>query len=220
MLFAIQPLLTNPNISQNFSTKHSTPSVHSPLHIFAFFRVKPPGYLIRHSAMRKHQRFESQGAVRFWNITEGYSFLTLGFLEEKDCFYLQTPYGKNSIHILFLKLFLPKDMFLLILEKGRKRERNVDLLLHLLMHSLADSCLCPERGSNLRPWCVRTGSQQLSCWPDWGVQLPDTWSWQGVQGKRCGQSTWGSKYKGLGSLDFFSIKVGLFTDWFNFFVVG
>ena len=40
-------------------------------------------------------------------------------------------------------------IFILILERGRKgEERNIDLLSHLLTHSLVDSCMCPHWGSN------------------------------------------------------------------------
>ena len=35
----------------------------------------------------------------------------------------------------------------------RDRERNIDLSFHLLMHSLVDSGMCPDQGSNLQPWC-------------------------------------------------------------------
>ena len=35
-------------------------------------------------------------------------------------------------------------------EEGRKgeRERNTDLLFHLFLHSLDDSCMCPDWGLN------------------------------------------------------------------------
>ena len=36
------------------------------------------------------------------------------------------------------------------------RERNIDLLFHLFMHPLADSYMCPDQGSNLQPWRIRT----------------------------------------------------------------
>ena len=29
-------------------------------------------------------------------------------------------------------------------------------LFHLFMHSLVDSCTCPDWGSNPQPWCIRT----------------------------------------------------------------
>ena len=38
--------------------------------------------------------------------------------------------------------------------RGRVREININLLLHLLMYSLVASCMCPERGSNSSPWCI------------------------------------------------------------------
>ena len=41
-------------------------------------------------------------------------------------------------------------------ERGRGRERNIDLLLHLFMHSFIASCMYPDRGLNLQPWCIRT----------------------------------------------------------------
>ena len=37
-------------------------------------------------------------------------------------------------------------------EKGRERERNIDLLFHLFMHSLADSSMCPDQEQNLQPF--------------------------------------------------------------------
>ena len=48
--------------------------------------------------------------------------------------------GKNTIYIFFN---FKK-------ERGREREcdRNIDLSLHLFMHLLADSCMCPDWGSN------------------------------------------------------------------------
>ena len=35
-----------------------------------------------------------------------------------------------------------------------ERERNINLLFHLLMHSLVDFCMCPDWGLNLQPWCI------------------------------------------------------------------
>ena len=40
-------------------------------------------------------------------------------------------------------------------EEGRERERNVDLLFHLLVHSLVASCMCPDQRLNLQPWHIR-----------------------------------------------------------------
>ena len=37
-------------------------------------------------------------------------------------------------------------------KRQREREHNIDLLLHLLMHSLVDSCMCPDQGWNSQPW--------------------------------------------------------------------
>ena len=46
--------------------------------------------------------------------------------------------------------------FLKIEFRKRKgdRERNIDLLFPLFMHSLVDFCTCPDRGSNPQPWCI------------------------------------------------------------------
>ena len=43
-----------------------------------------------------------------------------------------------------------------------ERERNIDLLFHLFLHSLADSCVCPEAGPNPHHWCMRQRSNHLS----------------------------------------------------------
>ena len=34
------------------------------------------------------------------------------------------------------------------------REKNIDLLPHLYMHSLVDSCVCPDQGANLQAWHI------------------------------------------------------------------
>ena len=43
-------------------------------------------------------------------------------------------------------------------ERERKREtetdNNIVLSLPLIMDSLADSRMCPDRGSNPQPWCM------------------------------------------------------------------
>ena len=43
-----------------------------------------------------------------------------------------------------------------------ERERLINLLFHLLMHSLVDSCMCPERELNPPPWHVGTCSSHPS----------------------------------------------------------
>lgn len=53
--------------------------------------------------------------------------------------------------------------YLLILEREvcwgregkRQRERNIDLLSYLLMHSWVNSCMCPDYESNPQPWQAR-----------------------------------------------------------------
>ena len=37
-----------------------------------------------------------------------------------------------------------------------EREGHIALLFHLLMHSLVDSCMCPDRGWKPRPWHIWT----------------------------------------------------------------
>ena len=36
-----------------------------------------------------------------------------------------------------------------------ERERDINLLFHLFMHSLVASCMGPDPGSNLQPWFIR-----------------------------------------------------------------
>ena len=36
----------------------------------------------------------------------------------------------------------------------REKERSIDLLFYLFMHSSVASCMCPNRGSNLQLWCI------------------------------------------------------------------
>ena len=49
-------------------------------------------------------------------------------------------------------------------ETGRKRERKIDLLFYLFMHSLVDSCMGSDWGSNPQPWCMGWWySNQLNC---------------------------------------------------------
>ena len=50
------------------------------------------------------------------------------------------------------------------------RERNINLLFYLCMHSLVDSCMCPDRVWNPQRWCIGTTlspaelpGQGLSC---------------------------------------------------------
>ena len=74
------------------------------------------------------------------------------------------PFGHETV-FLFLNL---KILYLLILEreKGRerkeRRKRNISLLYHLLIHSLVDSCMWPDWGSNQQLWHMGQHSNQLS----------------------------------------------------------
>lgn len=40
-------------------------------------------------------------------------------------------------------------------EEGEERQTDVDLLFHLLMHSLVGSRRCPGQGSNWQHCCIR-----------------------------------------------------------------
>ena len=55
----------------------------------------------------------------------------------------------------FFKLLL---LFINFREReGRETERKKHqfLLFHLFMHSLVDSCMCPDQGWNPQPWYIR-----------------------------------------------------------------
>ena len=41
-------------------------------------------------------------------------------------------------------------------EREREREGNIDLLFYLFMHSLVDSCMCPDLGWKPQLWCTGT----------------------------------------------------------------
>ena len=73
--------------------------------------------------------------------------------------------------------FLNVYIYWLIWE--REREIEINLLFHLFMYSLIDSCMCPDRGSNPQPWLIRTMLQPAephvqsleSSW-DWAIICP------------------------------------------------
>ena len=82
-----------------------------------------------------------------------------------------------------LSLFLKKK-WVWEKEEGQERERDINLLFHLFMHLLVDSCMCPDWGSNLQPW--RTRPNQLSylaramplfSWSPEGLGLSSSASW-------------------------------------------
>ena len=51
--------------------------------------------------------------------------------------------------LIFVKKFIDFQR-----ERKGERERNIDLLFHLLMHSLVDFCVCPDGESNSQPWYI------------------------------------------------------------------
>ena len=56
------------------------------------------------------------------------------------------------IDYLFVIFFV--DFFREGEEGGREieKERKINLLFHLFMHSLVDSCMCPDQRSSPQPW--------------------------------------------------------------------
>ena len=63
-------------------------------------------------------------------------------------------------------MFVILIFYLLIDLRERERERDIDLLSCLFMHSLVDSCMCPNQGSNHNPvisgWCSNRVAPSLS----------------------------------------------------------
>ena len=55
-------------------------------------------------------------------------------------------------------------------ERERKGERKINPLSLLSMHSLVDSCICPDQGSNPHPWRIRTTHQPTEL-PSQGLHL-------------------------------------------------
>ena len=45
-------------------------------------------------------------------------------------------------------------MYCIEREREGESERDTDLLSLLFMHSLVDSCRCPDWGPNLQPWYI------------------------------------------------------------------
>ena len=85
-------------------------------------------------AARSRWNNEHQVPSRVFNNSEFQPYL-LHFLTQKGTFF---------------KLILERE------EQERKKEikRNIDLLFHLFMHSLADSCTFPDQGLNLQLWGI------------------------------------------------------------------
>ena len=58
-------------------------------------------------------------------------------------------------YVIFKIVFLFIDFREREERRGREEEReNIDLLLHPSMHSLVDSCMCPDWGLNLQTWGI------------------------------------------------------------------
>ena len=56
----------------------------------------------------------------------------------------------------FFSFFANTEFFSLIYKREKEGERTIDLLFQLFMHSLIESCMCPDWGLNLLLWCVGT----------------------------------------------------------------
>ena len=64
---------------------------------------------------------------------------------------------KNGVDIYF---------YFLLIDFG---EREINLLFHLVKHSLVDSCMCPDWVSNPHLWGIRTMLQPIEL-PDQGLR--------------------------------------------------
>ena len=85
---------------------------------------------------------------------------------------------------------------------GRERERNIDWLFHLFMHSLVASYMCPDWGSNWQPCVLGQRPNQLS--------YPAKASWSAfAHQKPCGRVELGQKYMELSTepFDFFLLFI-------------
>ena len=68
--------------------------------------------------------------------------------------------GRRDVGSDKLEQSLKKIFLLIDFEREGEREiENIDLLFHLFMHSLVDSCVCPDQGWNPQPWCIGTTFQ-------------------------------------------------------------
>ena len=65
----------------------------------------------------------------------------------------------ETLNSLFLSFFFN---LIFIFNDGVEREGNIDLLFHFLMHSLVDSCMCPNWGLNLHLGVLGRCSNPLS----------------------------------------------------------
>ena len=101
------------------------------------------------------------------------SWVTDEFLSTISSF---TSYNTRSTYTaLFIDICI---FFSFFRERRKESERNINMLFHLFMHSVADSYMCPDQGSNLQPWCTGTMLQPTEL-PDQGVsaQLCLSWYW-------------------------------------------
>ena len=100
------------------------------------------------------QSFNSQTSS-FFQIS---SFLSYYFLDDFLRSRLDLLFPHHSIHDSSLVLFKKKIVLIDFREggEGRGRERNINLLFHLLMHCLLAFSMCPDWRSHLHPWCIGT----------------------------------------------------------------
>ena len=66
----------------------------------------------------------------------------------------RTRSGQLYNHLI--KAMSLKNFYWLILERERLTHTHISLLFHLFRHSLVDSCMCSDQGSNPQPWCIGT----------------------------------------------------------------
>ena len=84
---------------------------------------------------------------KYWEKKERKRKSYFAFMVKFKYSYMKLCQFLSDGHDIFMFLMLehPFKFFVLILEK----ERDIDLLFPLFMHSLVDSCMCPDHQSNL-----------------------------------------------------------------------
>ena len=97
-----------------------------------------------------------QWALHLWSPVLSVELNAVGDSPRKDTWELVLYFFWTFPHASFL---IVNFMYWFYREEGKEtggdRKRNIDLLFHLLMHSLVASCMCLDWGSNLQPWHVR-----------------------------------------------------------------
>ena len=84
---------------------------------------------------------------------KGFNYILTFFL----LLYFIIKYFKYVLCLFYLLIFLREREGNLGREREREREKETSVLLfHLCIYSLVASCMRPDQGWNLQPWCIRT----------------------------------------------------------------